>query len=95
MKQPAAMRLPEPETSAVRGEASLDDLFQGVARGRSDEGVHDHWMTNELDTLANGMYVKTDDLLTVSPYLARWRPAVGITLKRCTCAYSAGAMAGV
>jgi hypothetical protein len=27
------------------------------------------------------MYVKTDDLLKASPYLARWRPAVGITLK--------------
>jgi hypothetical protein len=40
------------------------------------------------------MYVKTDDLLKASLYLARWR-VVGITLKRCTCAYPAGAMAGV
>jgi len=35
-------------------------------------------VTNELDTLATALYVKTDDLLKASPYLARWRPAVGI-----------------
>ena len=35
-------------------------------------------MTNNLDTLATALYVKTDDLLKASPYLARWRPAVGI-----------------
>jgi Transposase DDE domain len=38
-------------------------------------------VTNELDTLATALYVKTDDLLKASPYLARWRPAVGITPK--------------
>ena len=38
-------------------------------------------MTNELDTLATALYVKTDDLLKASPYLARWRPVVGITPK--------------
>src|SRR2546429_3387972 len=32
-----------------------------------------------MDTLATALYVKTDDLLKASPYLARWRPAVGIT----------------
>jgi hypothetical protein len=35
-------------------------------------------VTNELDTLATALYVKTDDLLKASPYLGRWRPAVGI-----------------
>ena len=38
-------------------------------------------MTNDLDTLATALYVKTDDLLKASPYLARWRPAVGIAPK--------------
>jgi hypothetical protein len=38
-------------------------------------------VTNELDTLATALYVKTDDLLKASPYLARWRPAVGIAPK--------------
>jgi hypothetical protein len=32
----------------------------------------------ELDTLTIALYVKTDDLLKASPYLAPWRPAVGI-----------------
>jgi hypothetical protein len=31
-----------------------------------------------LDTLATALYVKTDDLLKRSPYLAPWRPRVGI-----------------
>lgn len=35
-------------------------------------------MTNNLDTLAIALYVKTDDLLKASPRLAPWRPAVGI-----------------
>ncbi|MDN3271547.1 IS982 family transposase [Streptomyces sp. MA15] len=35
-------------------------------------------MTNNLDTLATALYVKTDDLLKASPHLAPWRPAVGI-----------------
>ncbi|WP_158896355.1 IS982 family transposase [Amycolatopsis anabasis] len=38
-------------------------------------------MTNDLDTLATALYVKTDDLLTEAPDLAPWRPAVGITPK--------------
>lgn len=38
-------------------------------------------MTNELDTLATALYVKTDDLLKESPYLAPWRPRVGIAPK--------------
>ena len=38
-------------------------------------------MTNELDTLATALYVKTDDLLKKSPYLAPWRPRVGIAPK--------------
>ncbi|GAA2454711.1 hypothetical protein GCM10010405_43230 [Streptomyces macrosporus] len=35
-------------------------------------------MTNNLDTLATALYVKTDDLLKASPRLVPWRPAVGI-----------------
>lgn len=35
-------------------------------------------MTNDLDTLATALYVKTDDLLTAAPELAPWRPKVGI-----------------
>jgi hypothetical protein len=35
-------------------------------------------VTNNLDTLATALYVKTDDLLKESPQLAPWRPAVGI-----------------
>lgn len=35
-------------------------------------------MTPDLDSLATALYVKTDDLLKVSPHLAPWRPAVGI-----------------
>ena len=38
-------------------------------------------MTNELDTLATALYVKTDDLLKQAPYLAPWRPRVGIAPK--------------
>ncbi|HEY7360603.1 MAG TPA: IS982 family transposase [Streptosporangiaceae bacterium] len=38
-------------------------------------------MTNELDTLATALYVKTDDLLKASPNLAPWRPRVGIAPK--------------
>jgi Transposase DDE domain len=43
------------------------------------EGVHDRCVTNEIDTLATALYVRTDDLLKEAPYLAPWRPAVGIT----------------
>jgi hypothetical protein len=35
-------------------------------------------VTNNLDTLATALYVKTDDLLKESSHLAPWRPAVGI-----------------
>ena len=38
-------------------------------------------MTTDIDTLATALYVKTDDLLKASPYLARWRPAAGIAPK--------------
>jgi hypothetical protein len=34
-----------------------------------------------LDTLATALYVKIDDLLKGAPYLAPWRPAVGIVPK--------------
>ncbi|MFJ9080300.1 IS982 family transposase [Streptomyces sp. NPDC102278] len=36
-------------------------------------------MTNDLDTLATALYVKTDDLLKASPQLTPWRPKVGIS----------------
>ena len=35
-------------------------------------------MTNNLDTLATALYVKTDDVLKTSPHLAPYRPDVGI-----------------
>ena len=35
-------------------------------------------MTNNLETLATALYVKIDDLLNASPWLAPERPAVGI-----------------
>ncbi|HEX3492266.1 MAG TPA: IS982 family transposase [Streptosporangiaceae bacterium] len=35
-------------------------------------------MTNDMDTLATALYVKTDDLLRESPHLAPWRPRTGI-----------------
>jgi hypothetical protein len=38
-------------------------------------------VTNNLDTLATALYVKTDDLLKEAPDLAPWRPKVGITPK--------------
>lgn len=34
-------------------------------------------MTNDIDTLATALYVKTDDLLKDASDLAPWRPAVG------------------
>jgi len=46
-----------------------------------DEGVHDHCVTNDLDTLATALYVRTDDLLKEAPDLAPWRPRVGIAPK--------------
>ena len=38
-------------------------------------------MTNDLDTLATALYVRTDDLLKQAPELAPWRPRVGIVPK--------------
>jgi hypothetical protein len=38
-------------------------------------------VTTDIDTLATALYVKTDDLLKASPYLARRRPAAGIAPK--------------
>jgi hypothetical protein len=38
-------------------------------------------VTNNLDTLATALYVKTDDLLKQAPHLAPWRPKVGIAPK--------------
>jgi len=35
-------------------------------------------VTNDVDTLATALYVKTDDLLIQAPDLAPWRPKVGI-----------------
>ncbi len=35
-------------------------------------------MTPDLDFLATGLYVETDDLLKDSRHLAPWRPAIGI-----------------
>lgn len=35
-------------------------------------------MTNNLDTLATALYVKTDDLLKTSPHLDPYGPDVGI-----------------
>jgi Transposase DDE domain len=42
------------------------------------EGVQDCCVTNNLDTLATALYVKTDDLLKEFPDLGPWRPVVGI-----------------
>ena len=38
-------------------------------------------MDADLDTLATALYVTIDDLLKAAPYLAPWRPAVGIAPK--------------
>ncbi|WIX91659.1 IS982 family transposase [Amycolatopsis sp. DG1A-15b] len=35
-------------------------------------------MTNDVDTLATALYVRTDDLLEAAPELAPWRPKIGI-----------------
>ena len=42
------------------------------------EGVHDHCVTNDIDTLATALYVRTDDLLRQYPDLAPWRPRIGL-----------------
>jgi DDE family transposase len=41
------------------------------------EGVHDRFVTNDVDTLATALYVKIDDELKASPFLAPPRPRVG------------------
>jgi hypothetical protein len=43
-----------------------------------NEGVHDRFVTNNLDTLATAVYVTTDDLLKERPDLTPRRPTVGI-----------------
>jgi hypothetical protein len=35
-------------------------------------------VTNDIDTLATALYVRTDDLLKQRPDLAPWRPAIGL-----------------
>ena len=45
---------------------------------RWGEGAHDHCVTNDLDTLATALYVRTDDLLKQYPDLAPWRPGTGL-----------------
>ncbi|MET8760440.1 hypothetical protein [Lentzea sp. NPDC004782] len=35
-------------------------------------------MTTDIDILATALYVRTDDLLRAQPWLAPWRPKVGI-----------------
>ena len=50
---------------------------KGCLRVR-DEGVHDRCVTNNIDTLATALYVRTDDLLKQYPDLAPWRPAIGL-----------------
>jgi DDE family transposase len=35
-------------------------------------------VTNDIDTLATALYVRTDDLLKQYPGLAPWRPAIGL-----------------
>lgn len=35
-------------------------------------------MTNDIDTLATALYVRTDDLLKQRPDLAPWRPEIGL-----------------
>src|SRR5499427_1610459 len=42
------------------------------------EGVHDHCVTNDIDTLATALYVRADDLLKQYPDLAPWRPKAGL-----------------
>jgi hypothetical protein len=43
-----------------------------------NEGVHDHCVTNDVDTLATALYVKTHDLLRQYPDLAPRRPQIGL-----------------
>src|SRR5260370_29616832 len=56
----------------------LDDLCQGVGLRAWHEDVHDHCVTNDIDTLATALYVRTDDLLKQYPDLAPWRPKIGL-----------------
>lgn len=43
------------------------------------EGAHGQCVKTNLDTLATALYARIDDELKASPWLAPWRPAVGIT----------------
>ena len=43
------------------------------------EGAHGQCVKTDLDTLATALYARIDDELKASPWLAPWRPAVGIT----------------
>jgi hypothetical protein len=38
-------------------------------------------VTNDIDTLATALYVRTDDLLKQRPDLAPWRSATGLQPK--------------
>ena len=42
------------------------------------EGAHGQCVKTNLDTLATALYARIDDELKASPWLAPWRPAVGI-----------------
>jgi hypothetical protein len=44
-----------------------------------DEGAQCRCVTKDLDTLATALYARIDDELKASPWLAPWRPKVGIT----------------
>ena len=68
-------RSPEPRSPAHPG---LDDLCQGVGLRAGHEGVHDHCVTNDIDTLATALHVRADDLLKQYPDLAPWRPKIGL-----------------
>src|SRR5260370_11870461 len=56
----------------------LDDLCQGVGLRAWHEDVHDHCVTNDIDTLATALYVRTDDLLKQYPDLAPCPPKIGL-----------------
>src|SRR5262249_38628360 len=72
---PASGVLPRPDGESGR---RLDDLCQGIGLRAWHEGVHDHCVTNDIDTLATALYVRADDLLKPYPDLAPWRPKIGL-----------------
>ena len=43
-----------------------------------DEGVHDHYVTHEVDTLATALCVRTENLPAGAAGLAPWRPKIGV-----------------